>query len=59
MTISSLERGTFQIASLILREKPIVKQVIKKAVTIPKKSSHKVINFKNHSMIVNSNYKIN
>ena len=58
MTISSFERGTFQIASLILREKPIVKQVIKKPVILPKKSSPRVITFKNHSMIVNSNYKM-
>ena len=58
MTISSLERGTFQIASLILREKPNVKQIIKKPILIPKKSLSRVITFKNHTMIVNSNYKM-
>ena len=58
MNIASLERGSFQIASLILREKPNVKQIIKKPILIPKKSLSRVITFKNHSMIVNSNYKM-
>ena len=58
MTISSLERGTFQIASLILREKPNVKQFIKKPVIKNKKSSPQKIIYKNFSMIVNSNYRM-
>ena len=58
MTISSLERGTFQIASLILREKPNVKQFIKKPVMKSKKNSPQKIIYKNFSMIVNSNYKM-
>ena len=58
MTISSLERGTFQIASLILREKPNVKQFIKKPVVKPKKSSSQKIIYKNFSMFVNSNYRM-
>ena len=58
MTISSLERGTFQIASLILREKPNVKQFIKKPVIKPKKVLPQKIIYKNYCMLVNSNYRM-
>ena len=58
MNIATLERGSFQIASLILREKPNVKQFIKKPVIKNKKSSPQKIIYKNFSMIVNSNYRM-